>query len=102
MAETQVMPSSSAVRFPSVTAAMPSATSPIAPVSSSAPTITNSPMKKNSVSHSIPAMSLSTLWRETSSITAGAGQRDGRGLEVQWLVGEEEEDRDDQDRDGAT
>ena len=48
---------------------MPSATSSIAPVSSSAPTITNRPMKKNSVGHSIPASERSSGWRLTSSIT---------------------------------
>ena len=69
IADTHRIPSSSAVRSPPVTDAIPSATSSIAPVSSSAPTITNRPMKKNSVGHSIPESVLSSDCRLTSSIT---------------------------------
>ena len=72
---------------------MPSATSSSAPVSSSAPTITNRPIRKNSVSHSIEAIVPCSDWRETSSITAAPGERDRRRLEVQRLVDEEHEDR---------
>ena len=64
-----MMPISSAVRSPPVSSATPSAISPIAPVSSSAPTITNRPMKKNSVAHSIPASEDSSGWVVTSSST---------------------------------
>ena len=69
-ADTQAIPSSSAVRSPAVTEPIPWATSSIAPVSSSAPTITNSPTKKNSVGHSSPASTSSTFWWVISSITA--------------------------------
>ena len=51
-----------------MTSAIASATSLIAPVSSSAPTITNSPTKKNSVGHSMPRSASSTLWRVSSSM----------------------------------
>jgi hypothetical protein len=67
-AETQVIPSISAVRSPPVRSATASATSPIAPVSSSAPTITNRPRKKNRVGHSIPARAPSSDWRLVNSI----------------------------------
>ena len=80
---------------------MPWATSSIAPVCSSAPTITNRPMKKNSVGHSIPLSARSSGWRRDEQHRGRAGQRDGRRLEVQGLVGEEEQDRADKDRDGA-
>jgi hypothetical protein len=68
-AEAQAMPSSSAVRSPSVSDAMPWATSSIAPRSSSAPTSTKRPMKKNSVGHSIEASERSSGARLVNSIT---------------------------------
>ena len=68
-ADAHAIPSSSALRSPAVRSAIPSATSSIAPVSSSAPTITNRPMKKNSVGHSIPASAPSSDWRLVNSIT---------------------------------
>ena len=96
-----MIPSSSAVRSPPVTSATPSAISPIAPVSSSAPTITNRPMKKNSVGHSIPRERRLQRLRGDEQQHGRAEHRDGRGLEMQRLVHEEEQDRADQDRQRA-
>ena len=94
------MPSSSALLSPAVTDAMPSATSWIAPVSSSAPTMTNRPMKKNSVGHSIPASAFSIDWRVTRSMIVAPASATVAGSRCSCLCTKNTGDRQQHDRQG--
>ena len=84
------MPSSSAVRSPPVRSLTAVGDLVDRAVSSSAPTITNRATKKNSVGHSIFDSACSSGDPGDQQRHRGAGQRDGRRLDVERLVGEEQ------------